>query len=194
MSAAPALVLGSTSRHRAALLQRLGLPFSRVAPQVDEAALADETPAACAQRLARAKALEVASRHPGCVVIGSDQVADCAGRMLGKPGSVEAACRQLREFSARAVHFHTALCVVGPQGGVGEALDATRVVFRQLDAAGIERYVAHDQPLDCAGSFRCEGLGIALFERIDSQDPTALIGLPLIALCALLRPLGYRLP
>lgn len=187
------LILSSTSPYRRQLLSRLGLAFDCVRPQVDEHARAGEPPLALAVRLAREKACEVAARHPGHWVIGSDQVAELDGQPLGKPGSVAAACAQLAAMSTRHVHFHTAVCLTDGQAVI-EHCDLTRVRFRALDSAQIARYVAAEQPLDCAGSFKCEGLGISLFEAIDNQDPTALVGLPLIASCRLLRQAGFTLP
>jgi len=191
------IVLASTSRYRRELLARL-LPSFRVqAPQVDESALPDESPFALARRLAQAKAHAVAADCGAALVIGSDQVAELEGRALGKPGSIAAAQAQLAACSGREVDFHTALCVIDTRGGkntVHAAVDRTRVSFRTLDAATIERYVEHEKPLDCAGSFKCEGLGIALFERIETVDPTALVGLPLIALARLLRECGMAVP
>jgi septum formation protein len=186
-------VLASTSRYRLELLQRLGLTPECARPEVDETALPGEAPRALAVRLARAKAAAVAARQPGRWVIGSDQVAELNGAPLGKPGSVEGAHAQLAAMSGQQVAFHTAVCLQRDER-VLDACDLTRVQFRVLDAASIERYVATEQPLDCAGSFKCEGLGISLFEAIDNRDPTALIGLPLIALCRLLREAGYTLP
>lgn len=186
-------LLASTSRYRLELLQRLGLAPDCARPDVDEAAHPGEAPRALAVRLARAKAAEVAARHPGRWVIGSDQVAELNGAPLGKPGSVAAAQAQLAAMSGQAVDFHTAVALQCDDQ-VLEACDLTRVHFRHLDAAAIERYVAAEQPLECAGSFKCEGLGIALFEAIENRDPTALIGLPLIATSQLLRQAGYTLP
>lgn len=187
------LVLASTSRYRRELLQRLGLPFECASPEVDETPLNGEAPLALATRLAAAKAAEVAARHPGAWVIGSDQVADLNGQSLGKPSTVEAACAQLAAMSGQTVRFHTAVCLSG-NGDSFTALDLTEVRFRVLERDEITRYVATEQPLDCAGSFKCEGLGISLFEAIDNRDPTALIGLPLIAVCGLLRQAGYAVP
>jgi septum formation protein len=189
------LILGSTSRYRAELLARLTPTFRQQAPGVDESRDAGETPTALALRLARAKASAVAARNPGCVVIGSDQVAALDDRVLGKPGDSATAESQLAACSGRRVVFHTALCLADARGGdirLHEALDTTEVLFRSLQADEIHRYVAREQPLDCAGSFKSEGLGIALFERIDNADPSALIGLPMIALCRLLRAAGIR--
>jgi septum formation protein len=191
------LVLGSTSRYRRELLARLAPSFRVHAPAVDETPLAGEAPARLAARLAEAKAHAVAAACPGAIVVGSDQVAELDGRALGKPGTVEAACAQLRACSGRAVAFHTALCVVDARDATPRAhvdIDLTRVVFRALDDETIARYVDAERPLDCAGSFKAEGLGIALFERIENTDPTALIGLPLIALARLLRAAGIELP
>lgn len=188
-----ALILASTSRYRAELLARLRLPFSSAAPDVDEAPLPGEAPDALARRLAAAKAQAVAATRPGCWVIGSDQVAELNGNALGKPGSVEAACAQLAAMSGHQVRFHTAICLSNGSQHL-HACDLTRVQFRRLDADEIARYVDAEQPLDCAGSFKCEGLGISLFEAIHNDDPSALIGLPLIALAGLLRQAGYRLP
>ena len=189
------LVLGSTSRYRRELLQRLGLPFDVDRPEVDESPLAGESPAALATRLAEAKARAVAERHPGAWVIGSDQVADLDGQPLGKPGGRQAAFAQLRAASGREVHFHTAFCLFSTaQPWPHAGLDLTTVHFRTLGDEEIARYLDAEQPYDCAGSFKCEGLGITLFEAIDNRDPTALVGLPLIALSRALRAAGYALP
>lgn len=191
------LVLGSTSRYRRELLSRLTPHFRIVSPHVDETPLPNEAPASIAVRLAKSKAAAVAEKCPGAVVIGSDQVADLEGVALGKPGSVENAIRQLQACSGRDVIFHTALCVIdvrSPQVNVFETTDTTRVKFRELDDAEIARYIEREKPLDCAGSFKSEGVGITLFEKIESIDPTALIGLPMIALCNLLRRAGITLP
>lgn len=189
------LVLGSTSRYRRELLQRLGLPFEVDRPEVDESPRPGEAPAALAVRLAEAKARAVAERHPGAWVIGSDQVAELDGRPLGKPGGSEAAFAQLRAASGREVRFHTAFCLCSVARASAHAgLDLTTVHFRALADAEISRYLAAEQPYDCAGSFKCEGLGITLFEAIDNRDPTALIGLPLVALARALRAAGYALP
>lgn len=191
------IVLASTSRYRRELLARLLPDFAVDAPDVDETPINDELPLHTAERLASAKAHAVAVRHPGAIVIGSDQVAGLDGRALGKPGSAEAARDQLAASAGRTVLFHTALCVIDTRDGMAisrSAIDCTQVVFRTLDASTIARYVDTEKPLDCAGSFKAEGLGIALFERIESSDPTALIGLPLIALARLLREMGIPLP
>ena len=190
-----ALVLGSTSRYRRELLQRLRLPFEVLAPDVDETPLAGEAPAALAQRLALAKARAVAAQRPDAIVIGSDQVADLDGEPLGKPGNHERAVAQLRRMSGRTVLFQTALAVVCQASGFeASELALVRVVFRDLDDATIERYLRAEEPYDCAGSAKSEGLGIALLERIDNDDPTALIGLPLIHTARLLRQAGLQLP
>ncbi|AMJ57386.1 MULTISPECIES: Maf family nucleotide pyrophosphatase [Stenotrophomonas] len=187
------LILASTSRYRAELLNRLRLSFSSAAPDVDESPLPGESPAVLAQRLAGAKAETVARQFPGSWAIGSDQVAELNGQSLGKPGSREAACAQLAAMSGHEVLFHTAVCV--SDGTTRhQASDLTRVRFRALQTAEIERYIDTELPLDCAGSFKCEGLGITLFEAIENSDPTALIGLPLIQTARLLRLAGYQLP
>lgn len=187
------LILASTSTYRRELLQRLHLPFECARPEVDETPLPGETTARLVRRLAGAKAEAVAARHPQAWVIGSDQAADLDGQVLGKPGSREAAIAQLASMRGRSVQFHTAVSL---RHGTQElqATDLTRVRVRSLEIAEIERYVDAEQPWDCAGSFKCEGLGIALFEAIESQDPTALVGLPLIALSGLLRQAGYAVP
>ncbi len=187
------LVLASTSRYRRELLARLTARFRVLAPDIGEAALAGETAAGLAVRLAQAKARAVAMQCPNAIVIGSDQTAECEGAILGKPGNVERAHAQLDTASGRNVIFHTAVCIIDSRRAQPcefAALDTTRVLFRRLEHAEIARYVERERPLDCAGSFKAEGLGIALFERIESQDPTALIGLPLIALSRLLREAG----
>ena len=191
----PRLVLASTSRYRRALLERLCVPFESVAPQVDETALHDEAPQALAARLARLKAEAVAAARPGAVVIGSDQVAVRGSEALGKPGSFERCVEQLLQCSGREVEFLTAVFVLDAAGGRSEAfVDRTVVRFRSLARAEIERYVAADSPLDCAGGFKAESLGIALFDRIESADPTGLTGLPLIWLCGALRRAGIQVP
>lgn len=189
------LILGSTSRYRRELLTRLGLPFDAVAPNVDETPQPGEAPRALAQRLALAKARDVAARHPDAVVIGSDQVADLHGEPLGKPGTHERAVAQLQRMRGQTVVFQTALAVVCQAGGFEQTdLAAVEVRFRQLSDAEIERYLRAEQPYDCAGSAKSEGLGIALLDAIVSDDPTALIGLPLIRTARLLRGAGLTLP
>lgn len=189
------LVLGSTSRYRRELLDRLRLPFLVAAPEVDETPLAGEQPDAVARRLALAKARAVAQRYPEAVVIGSDQVADLDGEPLGKPGDHGRATEQLRRMRGRTVVFQTAVAVVCLDAGLQlHDLAPVRVEFRDLSDAQIERYLQAEQPYDCAGSARSEGLGIALLEAIHSDDPTALVGLPLIRTCRMLRAAGLRLP
>lgn len=187
----PPLLLASTSRYRALLLERLGLPFGVQAPDVDEAYLPRESPAARALRLARAKADAVWRRQPGACVIGSDQVAVAGRRILDKPGDATRCREQLRAASSRRVAFHTAVVVVGPgERSVQAHVDLTRVRFRALTDREISRYVELEQPFDCAGGFRSEGLGVALFESLDTHDPAALVGLPLIWLAGALRAAG----
>ncbi len=190
----PRLILASTSPYRRELLRRLGLAFETVRPEVDETPRLGETPQALAVRLACAKAEAVLGRSAlsaGTWAIGSDQVAELDGRPLGKPGSIEYAVAQLTAMSGRSVRFYTALCLANGDGRRLEALDITTVRFRDLAVDEIERYVARERPLDCAGSFKAEGLGVALFDAIDNRDPTALIGLPLIATARLLREAGF---
>ncbi|TXK66057.1 Maf family protein [Alkalisalibacterium limincola] len=188
------LWLASGSAYRAGLLGRLGLAFESEAPDVDESPLPDEPPRELARRLAHLKAAAVHAARPDAWVIGSDQVADCAGRILGKPMTLEAARGQLAASSGQVVDFHTAVCLLGPDGLHQAHCDLTRVRFRALSADVIERYLAQEPALDCAGSFKAEGLGITLFEAIESRDPTALVGLPLIALARMLRSAGLELP
>ena len=191
----PRLILASTSRYRRELLARLRLPFDVARPEVDETALPGESPRALAVRLAHAKARAVAGQQTGDAwALGSDQVAEVEGHALGKPGGREAAIDQLRAMSGHVVRFHTALCIAHADGRTNSSIDLTDVHFRALGDAEIARYVDAEQPFDCAGSFKSEGLGIALFERIDNRDPTALIGLPMIATCNLLRQAGFALP
>jgi septum formation protein len=188
------LILASTSPYRRELLERLGLPFTVEAPGVDEAALPGEPPPERALRLAAAKAEAVALQHRDAVVIGSDQVAASGGAVLDKPGTVERACRQLRHLSGSQAQFHTACAVRWHNTGYSvNHLETVGVTVRDLTDAEIQAYVQREQPLNCAGSFKSEGLGIALFSRIESQDPTALVGLPLIWLASALRQAGYRL-
>ena len=188
------LVLGSTSVYRRNLLERLRIPFTVVAPDVDETPLPGESPARLAQRLALAKAQAVARLHPGSVVIGSDQVADFHGEPLGKPGDHVRAVAQLQKMRGHTVTFQTAIAVVCHETGFcQEALAPVRVQFRDLSDAEIEHYFLAETPYDCAGSAKSEGLGIALLSAIDNDDPTALVGLPLIRTCALLRAAGIPL-
>ena len=189
--ALPRLILGSTSPYRRALLARLRLAFDAVAPQVNETPRPGETPAALAPRLALEKATEVASRHPGAVVIGADQVADLAGQVIGKPHTHDRAVWQLQAMRGQRVVFHTAVAVFAPSTGQARVMVAPVVVhFREVSDAQIERYLRLDQPYDCAGSAKCETLGITLLASIESDDPTALEGLPLIRTCTLLREAG----
>jgi septum formation protein len=192
--------LASTSRYRRDLLERLGLAFSCIAPGVDEAPQPGERPQALVTRLARAKAAAVASQQPGAWVIGSDQAAVCSDETgtewtLGKPGTETRCAEQLQSCSGRTLVFLTAVAVMRQEGKtLFEFIDSTRVKFRTLNQATIERYVAKERPLDCAGGFKSEGLGITLCESIDTADPSALIGLPLIRLSAALRSAGFELP
>ena len=189
--APPRLVLASTSPYRRGLLERLGVAFEVADPGVDEARRAGETPDAMARRLAEAKALSVARRFPGALIIGCDQVAHCDGEVFDKPGSRENAVRQLRALSGREARFDTAVCVHDARSSTTKVrVVPCRVRFRRLDDAQIERYLAREQPYDCAGSAKSEGLGIALIARIEGDDPSALVGLPLIALVDLLREHG----
>jgi septum formation protein len=191
---ARSLVLGSTSRYRRELLERLRVPFTVAAPDVDETPLPGELPLALAQRLALAKAQAVAAKFPQAVVIGSDQVADLHGEPLGKPGTHARATEQLRRMRGQVVVFQTALAVVCQETGfVQQDIAAVRVLFRDLSDAEIEAYLIAEEPYDCAGSAKSEGLGIALLERIDNDDPTALIGLPLIRTARMIRAAGVKL-
>lgn len=188
---APPLILASTSRYRRELLQRLRWPFEALAPEVDEQAQPAEAPAALARRLALEKARAVAARHPDALVIGSDQVAELDGEAIGKPGTHARAVAQLRRMRGRAVVFHTAVAVVCQASGHEQVdLAPVRVRFRDLDDASIETYLQLEQPYDCAGSAKCETLGITLLDAIDSDDPTALVGLPLIRTARMLRQAG----
>ncbi len=191
MNSRPPLILASTSRYRRELLERLRCSFELRSPEVDESPMQGELPSALSERLAMAKALAVAQHSPGAVVIGSDQVAELDGHPVGKPGSHERAVQQLRAMSGRSIAFHTAVAVVRKDVGFsGSARVPVTVRFRRLDTDEIERYLRLEQPYDCAGSAKCETLGIALLEAIESSDPTALVGLPLIETCRLLREAG----
>ena len=191
----PPLILASTSPYRRELLARLRLGFEAMPPGVPEEHIDGESPADRALRLALAKAQAIAGRHPGALVIGADQVAAAGERVLGKPGDAVHCRAQLASLSGKTARFYTACAVLGVGAGVRLAhVDTTTVVFRALTADEIERYVACEQPYDCAGGFKAEALGVALFECIESQDPTALIGLPLIWLAGALRGAGYHLP
>lgn len=193
LKAPPPLLLASSSRYRAELLARLRLPFTAQAPDIDETPRAVESAQALASRLACTKAGALRAAHPQSWIIGSDQAAALDDEIIGKPGNREAAIRQLTAASGREVRFMTAVCLSTP-AGAQDRLDVTTVRFRELSREQIERYVDAEPAYDCAGSFKCEGYGITLFEAIDSQDPTALVGLPLIGLCRLLREAGYPLP
>jgi len=188
------VILASTSRYRRELLTRLRLPFEVQSPEVDESVLEGETPQVLAERLALAKAEAVAQRYPEAVVIGSDQVADLDGQALGKPGSHARAVEQLRRMRGQTLIFQTAVAVVCRATGFQERdIAPVRVVFRRLSDAAIETYLQAEQPYDCAGSAKSEGMGIGLLEAIDSDDPTALVGLPLIRTCRMLRAAGVDL-
>ena len=196
-STTPRLILASSSPYRRALLERLRLPFEVMAPELDESALPGESPEATALRLARQKAHAVALRAPGSVVIGSDQVATLDGDQIGKPGDHASALAQLQKMRGRQVVFHTALCLWDDRaavltGGARFENVQTVVTFRDLPDAELDAYLRLEQPYDCAGSAKNEGLGIAILERIDSSDPTALTGLPLIALTGMLRRAGFQ--
>jgi septum formation protein len=192
---APTLVLASGSRYRRELLKRLRIPFRSLSPDVDETARAGELPRDTAIRLARAKAEAVGRKHASAWVIGSDQVADLDGLAIGKPGDAEGARRQLREVGGHTVLFHTALCVWNARlERRHERLVTVDVAFRRLTDAEIERYVEREPAFDCAGSAKSEGLGISLLSRLGGDDPTALVGLPLIALSAILRAEGFDIP
>jgi len=190
----PRIVLGSGSRYRRELLQRLGVPFTVDAADIDESPLVGEPPIETAKRLAVEKARAVSARHPDALVIGSDQVADLDGMAISKPEQHAAAVEQLRRLSGRHVRYHTALAVLrSADGYLQTAMVDTVVAYHKLDEATIERYLLRERPYDCAGSARIESLGIALVESVGSDDPTALIGLPLIALCGMLRRAGMEL-
>lgn len=187
------LVLASTSPFRRELLGRLGIPFDTIAPDADETPLSGETPQQLVERLAEAKARAATARFPGSIIIGSDQVACLDGDILGKPGSRERAVEQLKLASGRAVQFFTGLCVL--DASTGEAVtvcEPFRVHFRELTESQISSYVERETPFNCAGSFKSEGLGIALFRRLEGDDPNSLIGLPLIRLVELLAKAGIR--
>lgn len=189
------LVLASTSPYRSALLSRLGLRFEVSRPEVDETPLSNESPMLLAQRLAESKARSVGERLRQAWVIGSDQVAELNGQALGKPGSFERAADQLAAASGQRLQFHTAVSLYRHSDQrTLRICDLTVVQFRKLTNVDIERYLHAEQPYDCAGSFKAEGLGICLFEAIESRDPTALIGLPLITLSQALRQAGFSLP
>lgn len=191
---APPLILASTSTYRRELLRRLGVDFTCVAPGVAEDVRPGESPPARALRLALEKARAVAARHPGALVLGSDQVAALGATILDKPGDPERARAQLARLSGSVAEFHTAVALVTNSGRESSHVDLTKTVARELTAEEIARYVERERALDCAGGFKVEALGIALFERIESQDPTALVGLPLIWVAAALRHEGVTIP
>jgi septum formation protein len=191
----PVLVLASTSPYRRELLGRLQIPFDTIAPDTDESALPGELPAATAERLAEAKARAVVHRYPDALIVGSDQVAYCGETRYGKPGTRENAIAQLRSMSGKTVIFHTGLCLLNAASGRTHRRGIpTEVRFRELSDAEIQRYLDKEDALDCAGSARSEGLGISLLEALRGDDPNALVGLPLIALCEMLRAEGLSLP
>ncbi|MEN7526398.1 MULTISPECIES: Maf-like protein [unclassified Cupriavidus] len=188
----PTLILGSSSPYRRELLARLRIPFQTATPDIDEAPLAGERPEATALRLSRLKAEAIAARHPGALVIGSDQVCTLDDMQIGKPGNHENALAQLQLMRGRTVTFHSALCLLDSRSGVAQLADVqTRATFRDLSDAELDAYLRIETPYDCAGSAKAEGLGIALLSRVESDDPTALIGLPLIALTGMLRQTRY---
>jgi len=188
----PPLILGSSSPYRRELLARLRIPFDVAVPDIDETPLAGEAPEATALRLSRRKAEAIAARHPGALVIGSDQVCTLDGAQIGKPGSHEKALAQLQQMRGRTVIFHSALCLLDSRTGEAQLADVqTRATFRDLPDAELDAYLRLETPYDCAGNAKAEGLGIALLARVESDDPTALIGLPLIALTGMLRAAGY---
>jgi septum formation protein len=192
-SALPPLALASTSLFRRELLARLGLPFQVAAPDCDETPRSGEAPERLALRLAEAKARSVARRFPDALIIGSDQVATCDGQLYGKPGHHAAAVAQLRALRGKVVTFHTGLCLLDTRADMAHVRGVpTCVTFRDLTDADIEAYLRREPAYDCAGSAKSEGLGIALIARLEGDDPNALIGLPLIALCDLLRVAGVN--
>lgn len=189
------LVLASGSRHRRALLDRLGLDYQIRSPDIDESRRPGETPTDYVARLSIEKARAVATAYPDALIIGSDQASVLDGAVLGKPGGHDRARRQLLDSSGRRVEFLTGLTLLDSASGATQtAVVPFAVRFRQLEADEIERYLAREQPYDCAGSFKSEGLGVALFEAMEGEDPTALIGLPLIRLCEMLRAAGLQVP
>lgn len=195
MSFRPRIVLASSSIYRKGLLARIGIHCPAISPDIDENPRANEAPAATALRLAETKARRIAEYEPAALIIGSDQVAVLADQPVGKPGNHAAAARQLQLMSGKTVVFHTALCLFNAATDTAQRTNVpTTVRFRKLDTGQIERYLQQDQPYDCAGSAKIEALGITLVEQVDSDDPTALIGLPLIALVSMLKQEGISLP
>ena len=187
---APARILASSSCYRRQLLDRLGLEYACVSPEVDESVMPGETPLQVCSRLARAKALAVAALHPEAVVIGSDQVCDLDGAALGKPGGFERALAQLKAMQGRSVVFHTAVCVARPGGSCEETVSDTRITMRRLPDIALVEYLRREEPYNCAGSAKIERLGIALMQSVESDDPTSLIGLPLMRLTSMLARAG----
>ena len=191
-STRPTLILGSSSRYRRELLERLRIPFEVATPDIDETPLAGEAPEATALRLSLAKAQAISARHPGALVIGSDQVATLDGAQIGKPGTHENALAQLKMMRGRTITFHSALCLLDGRTGQHQLADVqTLATFRALEDAELEAYLLLEHPYDVAGSAKSEGLGIPLLSQVESDDPTALVGLPLIALTGMLRAAGY---
>ena len=190
----PKLVLASTSKYRKLLLDRLGLSYTTVSPRVDEEALTAPTTEELALALAKAKAESVAAAHPDCFVLGSDQLVDLAGERLGKPHSLEKAEEQLRRLSGKAHRLVTAVALLHPNGTLETAVDVHVMTLREMTEAEIKRYVARERPIDCAGSYKVESLGISLCEKIEGADFTAIVGMPLIAVCTLLRRAGFEVP
>jgi len=191
----PPVILASTSRYRAQLLERLAIPFEQIAPHCDETPLPDESALALVERLAQAKAASIASAHPSQLVIGSDQVACCKGSILGKPGDHNTAVRQLQMLRGNTVEFHTGLCVMHLAAEKSlHSIVTTTVEFKTLNDEQIERYLQTDKPYDCAASFRSEGYGSTIVKRISNDDPSALIGLPIVRVAEYLNELGLPLP
>jgi septum formation protein len=193
MIASATFILASSSPYRRQLLERLGLPFTALAPNVDETPLAGEHAKALSLRLAQMKAEALFPHHPDAWIIGSDQCADLNGQMIGKPGNHERALHQLKQMQGQTVVFHTAVCLLG-KAFCKTIHIPTRVRFRNLPESALDHYLKIEKPYDCAGSAKSEGLGIILLEKIESEDPTALIGLPLIALTSLLSEAGFSIP
>ncbi|MCB1583118.1 MAG: septum formation protein Maf [Xanthomonadales bacterium] len=188
------VILASSSVSRKAQLQQLGVLFDCISPVIDETAKIDETAVELASRLAREKCMAVAERHHDSLVIGADQTCVFAGEVFGKPGSFEQAVEQLQTFSGNCIEFFTAVCVKSPDGPCYQHNDLTSVYFRKLELQEIIRYLQADQPYDCAGGFKVESMGLSLFTAIESRDPSALLGLPLIKLCEFLREIGVQIP
>ena len=193
MSAPMHLILASSSPYRRQLLERLGIPFASISPNIDETPLQGESPKALTIRLAHEKAKAVSQQHPHAWIVGSDQSADLQGQIIGKPGDHDRAFAQLKQMQGQTVVFHTALCLLGPN--FCKTIEVpTKVQFRSLPDEVLDNYLRIEKPYDCAGSAKSEGMGIILLEKVESDDPSALIGLPLIALCTLLREAGFSIP